>query len=569
MVKVIDVVGRCDTGLVRGLSKQIIDELNLLVPNALVNISDLFVDVAGSQINPFLQAKAKQALARAIHARGTRLIINSAYRTVAQQFLIRRQFEAGLCSITAAAQPGLSNHEGGLALDVQDPDGWQPFLQAHGWKRLGRDFDYPHYDYNILAGTRQDLKQLGVKSFQSLWNKYNPGDLIVLDGSFGPNTAARLGKSPANGFGMPLVVILRRNDRGKEVLALQHALGLGGDAADGVFGPKTEEVLKKYQASKGLSPDGVAGPSTLAALGLRFNAVDQTLAADKSPIQFDNTEEIETLENLITSRAVIKINTLLANSKLTTEIQSRLSAIGLLQVTDVNGIYGPNTEAAIEKFCTSHFLDNVTTGELGPTFAKKLLDGRGLPFGIGLAVDLGTSTEVASDAFATALGFTLPAEGGQVDNPLDLGGRTNKGIIQSVYNAYRLSKNLPQADVFTITDQEVTAIYFNNYWKPALCEIMVLPLAVVQFDTAVNFGVGGAVMFLQEALSLAADGAFGPHTLAVFQTNNTKSLAQSMINRRIAYRHQRVDQMPSQSEFLQGWLNRDTALKEYIQRLSL
>ena len=65
MVKVIDVVGRCDTGLVRGLSKQIIDELNLLVPNALVNISDLFVDVAGSQINPFLQAKAKQALARA------------------------------------------------------------------------------------------------------------------------------------------------------------------------------------------------------------------------------------------------------------------------------------------------------------------------------------------------------------------------------------------------------------------------------------------------------------------------------------------------------------------------
>jgi hypothetical protein len=57
MVKVIDVVNRCDTGLVQGLSMQIIDELNLLAPNSLVSISDLFVDVVGSQINPFLQSR--------------------------------------------------------------------------------------------------------------------------------------------------------------------------------------------------------------------------------------------------------------------------------------------------------------------------------------------------------------------------------------------------------------------------------------------------------------------------------------------------------------------------------
>ena len=154
------------------------------------------------------------------------------------------------------------------------------------------------------------------------------------------------------------------------------------------------------------------------------------------------------------------------------------------------------------------------------------------------------------------------------DNPVDPGGRTNKGIIQSVYNAYRRSKNLPQADVFNISDKEVRDIYFSNYWKPAQCEMMVLPLAVVQFDTAVNFGVGGAVQFLQESLGLAADGAFGPRTLAAFQTNNTKSLAQMIINGRIAYRHQRVAQSPSQSIFLQGWLNRDNALKTFIQSLN-
>jgi lysozyme family protein len=351
-------------------------------------------------------------------------------------------------------------------------------------------------------------------------------------------------------------------------LALEQALGLTGEAADGVFGPQTEEALKKFQASKGLSPDGVAGPSTLAALGLRFNAVDETPAADTSPIQWENPEDIQTLEDLIIRKAVIKLDSLKANSKLTTQIQSRLSAIGLLQATDVDGIYGPKTEAAIGTFCKAFFLDNVTTGKLGPNFAKMVLEARGLPFGIRQDVDLGGSTGTASGAFAKALEFTLPAEGGRVDNPVDPGGRTNKGIIQTVYNAYRRSKNLPQADVFNIADQEVTDIYFNNYWKPAQCEMMVLPLAVVQFDTAVNFGVGGAVQFLQEALGLAADGAFGPQTLAAFQTNNTKSLAQMMINGRIAYRHQRVAQSPSQSVFLQGWLNRDNALKRFIQPLN-
>jgi lysozyme family protein len=568
MPKVIDVVSPCDTGLVRGLSLQIIDELNLLVPNALVDFSDLFVDVAGSQINPFLQPKAKQSLALAIQRRGTRLIVNSAYRTVAQQYLIRRQFEDGLCRITAAAQPGSSNHEGGLALDVEDPDGWQPFFGRHAWQRLGRDIDPPHFDYNAAAGTRQDLKQFGVKAFQSLWNKHNPQDLLVVDGGFGPATEARLSQSPASGFGVPDVLILRRDDQGKEVLALQQALGLTGDAADGFFGPQTEQALKAFQASKGLSPDGVAGPSTLAALGLRFGEQVEQPAAEIAPIQLESPELIKSLEDLVAAKAVVSLDSLASNPDLTEQIQSRLSAIGLLQATDIDEIFGPKTKAAIEAFSRASFLDNATTGKLGPTFAKKLLDARGVPLGIRQDVDLGASTVAASGAFAKALQFTLPAEGGRVDDPFDPGGRTNKGIIQSVYDAYRRSKNLQPADVFNITDQEVTDIYFNRYWKPAQCDIMVLPLAVVQFDTAVNFGVGGSVQFLQEALGLPADGAFGPQTLGAFQGNNSKGLALKVIDGRIAFRHLRVAQAASQERFLQGWLNRDNALRRFIQPLS-
>lgn len=561
MTKLIDLVGRCDTGLARGLSLQIIDELNLLVPNALVSITDLFVDVQGNQINPFVQPKAKAALALAIQERGTRLIINSAYRTVAQQCLIQAQYQAGLCGITAAARPGTSNHEGGLALDVEDPDGWEPFFARHGWKRLGRDFDPPHFDFNLLAGTRQDLKQLGVKAFQSLWNKHHPADPITADGLYGPATAARLSQSPAEGFGVPVVVVLRRGDRGREVKVLQQALGLSGDAADGVFGTATEQALIGFQRSKGLSSDGVAGPGTLAALGLRFNTSEPTTVSISAAAP-------TSLQALIQTSAVIPLDSLAANSALTTEIQSRLQAVGLLEANGVDGVHGPRTQAAIERFAAAAFLDNAATGKLGPTLARKLLEARTLQQPNQTAVAESSPAEGLPVAFAKALEFTLPAEGGRVDHPADPGGRTNKGIIQSVYNSYRRAKNLPVSDVFDISDREVKEIYLNNYWTPAQCQRMVLPLAVVHFDTAVNFGVGGAVQFLQEALGLPADGSFGPQTLAAFQASNSKALALKIVAGRMAYRQLRVVQAPSQRVFLQGWLNRDNALHAFIQPLN-
>jgi peptidoglycan hydrolase-like protein with peptidoglycan-binding domain len=36
--------------------------------------------------------------------------------------------------------------------------------------------------------------------------------------------------------------------------------------ADGVFGTRTEEAIKQFQAQKGLKADGIVGPATRAAL---------------------------------------------------------------------------------------------------------------------------------------------------------------------------------------------------------------------------------------------------------------------------------------------------------------
>jgi hypothetical protein len=57
----------CSTAGVKGLSLQVIDEMNLLIPGGiLVDIDDLNVSGNDATVNLFMQPKAKNALRRAI-----------------------------------------------------------------------------------------------------------------------------------------------------------------------------------------------------------------------------------------------------------------------------------------------------------------------------------------------------------------------------------------------------------------------------------------------------------------------------------------------------------------------
>ena len=80
--------GTCSTALVKNLSLQVIDEMNLLISNLLVSFDDLDVSGDEATVNFFLQPKAKEALRRAIKRMGVTLRLNSAYRTVVQQHML-------------------------------------------------------------------------------------------------------------------------------------------------------------------------------------------------------------------------------------------------------------------------------------------------------------------------------------------------------------------------------------------------------------------------------------------------------------------------------------------------
>ena len=63
--------------------------------------------------------------------------------------------------------------------------------------------------------------------------------------------------------------VLKQGASGPEVTALQTALkqlGFDPNGTDGNFGPGTAAALIAFQKSKGLTPDGKAGPATMAAL---------------------------------------------------------------------------------------------------------------------------------------------------------------------------------------------------------------------------------------------------------------------------------------------------------------
>lgn len=188
----------CSTSSVKGLSQQIIAEARCIDGNSFISVPDLGNVSFGSAVFPYLEKPARDKLVAALNANpGKSLTINSALRTVAQQYLLYRWYQTGRCSISLAAKPGSSNHETGLALDVSQYSTWKPILTNYGFKWLGSS-DPVHFDY-VGAGA-VNLKGLDVKAFQRLWNRNNPSDKISEDGGWGPQTEARMKKAPAGGF---------------------------------------------------------------------------------------------------------------------------------------------------------------------------------------------------------------------------------------------------------------------------------------------------------------------------------------------------------------------------------
>jgi LysM repeat protein len=154
--------------------------------------------------------------------------------------------------LIAAAVAALAVAPQGLAAGGPDPEiaALQVSLRSKGMY-FGR-----------IDGVAGPMTAKGLRAFQRAAG-------LPVTGELGPRTRAQLGA-----LGRPLVArrVLVQGTYGWDVSSLQFLLARAGHLrlydVDGHFGSTTKAGLLRFQRSRGIAADGIAGPATLTAFGL-------------------------------------------------------------------------------------------------------------------------------------------------------------------------------------------------------------------------------------------------------------------------------------------------------------
>ncbi|XAG86511.1 N-acetylmuramidase [bacterium 19MO03SA05] len=141
----------------------------------------------------------------------------------------------------------------------------------------------------------------------------------------------------------------------------------------------------------------------------------------------------------------------------------------------------------------------------------------------------------------------LRDDGGYVNDPVDLGGDTKYGISKRAF---------PSVDIKNLTIDRAVRIYYTHYWKAAYCNEWAGPIAVAQFDAAVQHGAVTAIRLLQEIVGVKADGLVGPKTRAAVHAQDTEYLTARYMLRRARYYARILRNNQPQARFIEGWHNR-------------
>lgn len=166
------------------------------------------------------------------------------------------------------------------------------------------------------------------------------------------------------------------------------------------------------------------------------------------------------------------------------------------------------------------------------------------------------------DNWDKAMVVELRFEGGKVDDPQDPGGRTNEGVTQRVYSAYRKKMKKASQDVYLMTPDERDQIYMEQYgWKIAFDQ---LPpgLDLLILDGAINSGVTQSVKWVQRCLGLTADGSMGDVTLqAVHNHPDHDALIAQICDRRMRF----LRALRHWPRYKNGWTSRVNQLRAKAQ----
>ena len=274
-------------------------------------------------------------------------------------------------------------------------------------------------------------------------------------------------------------VVLKRGSTGEAVKALQKAIG--GLVVDGSYGPATETRVKTYQQSKGLTVTGVTDSKVWNAL------MGKTVAA---PAPSGTT----------TTHPLAKYSTL------TLKLWSKGEAVKALQKAigklTVDGSYGRLTEARVKEYQKSKGLPvtgvtdaKVWNALIAATPTTSTTTSGSTVTSLATEFTPYKSTQLKLGSTGTAVKVLQRGLGGLVVDG-SFGPRTVSAV-----KAFQSSKGLTATGVVSVAT-----------WNAV--ERKVHPL-LPYWGTVLKPGsTGAAVVALQKALRVTADGSFGPLTVA-------------------------------------------------------
>lgn len=156
--------------------------------------------------------------------------------------------------------------------------------------------------------------------------------------------------------------------------------------------------------------------------------------------------------------------------------------------------------------------------------------------------------------------FILKWEGGFVDDPLDRGGATNKGITIGTFRNF-YGKDATVEQLKHITDEQWLHIFKSGYWdKWKADDIENQSIADIVVDWAWASGTVTSIKQVQKILGVAVDGIVGNDTLTAINTADQRILFDKIHSKRIEFVENIVKRNPSQARFLKGWKNRINSL---------
>jgi peptidoglycan hydrolase-like protein with peptidoglycan-binding domain len=138
-------------------------------------------------------------------------------------------------------------------------------------------------------------------------------------------------------------------------------LGVYGGRVDGVWGPDSQAALERFQQSRGLQVTGQLNEATAATLGLR--PAELLEASRGGPAAPDRGAGAEAGP----AAALAGLGELSPGA--VRAVQARLRALGFYR-GGVDGIWGPATQAAVQRFQEGRALQ--PTGQLNPATVQAL-----------------------------------------------------------------------------------------------------------------------------------------------------------------------------------------------------